>query len=616
MWHTPTSCLHTPHQSIFFTISTIPAMKLPRTPDEWMEADQYFQTNIVPAVLREVNVDAMNDVLCRGIYSFFTACHDTLPSHQHRHHLPMARHKHKVKEVNIEKNAVKKRLRQLRRSGTSPEEVKLLAREFHQLVQKHSSLARKARKAEAMMSAKRQRKECHRDLHKFARKILEDDDCASIQPTFGKEEAESFFTSTYSASPRSFTRPSWMPQPPSPTVPTVTCEFTVEEVKGVISKSRSSSSPSPVDQIPYTVLKKCPSLLPALLHLFNHCWATQMVPQAWKVGVNHLLGKKKAEKDPSQPSHFRPIALTSCVGKMFTGLLKQRWLSYLLENKYLNTSVQKAFIDGVPGCTEHHLKLLSIIREARRKHKSLSVCWLDLANAFGSVHHDLIRFSLSHYHAPQIMVSTISNLYKDLICVVSTKSWTTNPIQLQTGVYQGDPLSVLVFNTVMNTLVDTITKRYPGLGYSHSSSPSTTNLLQYADDTSLIADGPSSCRTLLSATESWLSWSGMKANVPKCVSLAIHSSSGKPYNPELTLNEEITPYIGNSTFRFLGAPVSVHSTSAQSRECLLLKLRSLLEKVDATLVTRQQKLLLFKAGICPRLSWDLSVSEFPLTYQN
>ena len=186
-----------------------------------------------------------------------------------------------------------------------------------------------------------------------------------------------------------------------------------------------------------------------------------MVPQAWKVGVIHLLGKKKAEKDPSQPSHFRPIALTSYVGKMFTGLLKQRWLSYLLENKYLNTSVQKAFIDGVPGCAEHYLKLLSIIHEAQRKHKSLFVCWLDLANALGSVHHDLIRFSLSHYHAPQIMVSTISNLYKDLICVVYTNSWTNNPIQLQTGVYQGDPLSVLVFNTVMNTLADTITKRYP-----------------------------------------------------------------------------------------------------------------------------------------------------------
>ena len=604
----PTSLVTSP-------VSTLPAMKLPQTPEDWVEADQFFQTTIVPAVLMEVNVDTMNEVLCHGIYSFFTSKHGTIVSNQHHQHPPKPRRNQIViTKVKTEKNAVKKRLRQLRRSGNSPEEVRLLAQEFHQLVRKHSRLAKKARKADAKMSAKKQRKECHRDLHKFARKILEEDDYASIQPTFGKEEAESFFASTYSASPKSFTRPAWMPQPPLPTVPMVTSEFTAEEVESVIGKSRSASSPSPVDQIPYTVLKKCPSLMPALLHLFNHCWSTQTVPKAWKVGVIHLLGKKKAEEDPSQPSHFRPIALTSCVGKVFTSLLKQRWLSYMMENRYLNTSVQKAFIDGVPGCTEHHLKLLSIISEAQRKHKSLSVCWLDLANAFGSVHHELIRFSLSHYHAPQVMVSTISNLYEDLTGVISSKAWTTNPIHLQIGVYQGDPLSVLVFNTVMNTLVDTITKQYPDLGYSHSSSPCSTNLLQYADDTSLIADGPSSCRSLLAATESWLTWSGMKANVPKCVSLAIHSSSGKPYDPELTLNGEPIPYIGDSTFRFLGAPVSVHSTSAQAREGLLRKLKSLLEKVDATLITRQQKLRLFKAGICPRLSWDLSVSVFPLTW--
>ena len=241
----------------------------------------------------------------------------------------------------------------------------------------------------------------------------------------------------------------------------------------------------------------------------------------------------------------------------------------MLDNRYLNTRVQKAFVDGVPGCTEHHLKLLSTINEARRKHKSLCVCWLDLANAFGRIHHDLIRFSFSHYHAPAAMTSMLSNLYQDLTGVVSTKSWLTDPIHLQIGVYQGDPLSVLVFNTVMNTLVDTITKCHPDLEYHLSSSSVKSNLLQYADDTSLLADGPSSCKAMLTTPEAWLKWSGMKANVPKCMSLAIRASSGKPYDPKLTLNEEAVPYISNSTFHFLGAPVSLHNTSMQARESLL-----------------------------------------------
>ena len=167
------------------------------------------------------------------------------------------------------------------------------------------------------------------------------------------------------------------------------------------------------------------------------------------------------------------------------------------------------FINSMPGCSEHHLKLLSILREAQSRCKSLCICWLDLTNAFGSVHHDLIKYSLSHYHAPPEMTRLVSNIYDNPTAVISTKSWTTAPIHLQLGVYQGDPLSVIIFNTVMNTLVDSITQRCSRLGYSLSSISSTINLLQYADDTSLISDGPASCQQLLGLTEAWLSWSGM-----------------------------------------------------------------------------------------------------------
>ena len=113
-----------------------------------------------------------------------------------------------------------------------------------------------------------------------------------------------------------------------------------------------------------------------------------------------LIAKKSAAEDASNPGNFRPIALTPCIGKIFTTLLRNRWLKYMLANGYFDSSLQKAFMPTVPGCTEHHLKLSSILAEARSKHKSLAICWLDLANTYDSVHHSLIQFSLCHYHAP------------------------------------------------------------------------------------------------------------------------------------------------------------------------------------------------------------------------
>ena len=97
------------------------------------------------------------------------------------------------------------------------------------------------------------------------------------------------------------------------------------------------------------------------------------------------------------------------------------------------------------------------------------------------------------------------------------------------------------------------------------------------------------------------------------VCLAIQASTGRPYDPRLKLNGESIPFIGKNTFSFLGAPVSVHGAD-KSRSNLLSKLSVLLEKVDKTLLSARQKLLLFKVAICPRLTWDLSVNHFPVSW--
>jgi len=202
----------------------------------------------------------------------------------------------------------------------------------------------------------------------------------------------------------------------------------------------------------------------------------------------------------------------------------------MVSNGYLNTSVQKAFLPGVPGCLEQCTKLVAAITEAHKSHRSSTVCWLDLANAYGSVHHGLIDYALQHYHAPPCFRRVVSHLYTDLSATITCASWTTKPIPLQVGVYQGDPLSVVVFNTVMATLADAL-KAHSSLGYTFSGSSRSMNVLQYADDTCLVADGPASCQRMLERVESWLEWTGMRAKVPKCYSLAIKASSGKKYDP-------------------------------------------------------------------------------------
>ena len=53
-------------------------------------------------------------------------------------------------------------------------------------------------------------------------------------------------------------------------------------------------------------------------------------------------------------------------------------------------------------------------------------------------------------HAPLEMIRLVSNLNDGLTAVISTSKWTTAPIHLQLGIYQGEPLSAIIFNTVMD----------------------------------------------------------------------------------------------------------------------------------------------------------------------
>lgn len=140
----------------------------------------------------------------------------------------------------------------------------------------------------------------------------------------------------------------------------------------------------------------------------------------------------------------------------------------MVANQYLDTNIQKAFVKNIPGCTEQYRKLLRAVMEAFKNHKSISVCWLDLANAYGSVNHGLIDFKLQHYRATPHFRNTVAHLYSDLSVIVTTPSWATTPIPLKTGVYQGRVIPCQ-WSSVMSTLGESL-KQYQQLGYTFSNS--------------------------------------------------------------------------------------------------------------------------------------------------
>ena len=99
-----------------------------------------------------------------------------------------------------------------------------------------------------------------------------------------------------------------------------------KDVISALSELNTKKAYGP-DGIPPVVLKTCASeLAPCLGKLFRLCLSTSTFPSCWKLALIQPVPKKG---DPSQPSNYRLIALTSILSKVFESILNRKIWKYL-----------------------------------------------------------------------------------------------------------------------------------------------------------------------------------------------------------------------------------------------------------------------------------------------
>ena len=240
-----------------------------------------------------------------------------------------------------------------------------------------------------------------------------------------------------------------------PTVPLLTNSLNLavpsyEEVKSVVRKARNRSAPGP-NGIPYLLYKRCPRVLKILHMLVESAWETGRVDNEWKQAEGVYIPK---EKDSRSLTQFRPISLLNVEGKVFFMIMASRLTQYVMSNRYIDTTIQKGGVPGVPGCIEHTTMIWESIQQARRNRLSLYVVWLDLANAYGSVPHQLLWKTLENHHAPIPVIKILQEYFRVFEMRFSTMAYTTKWIPLQVGIAMGCAISPCLFVLAMQVLLN------------------------------------------------------------------------------------------------------------------------------------------------------------------
>lgn len=301
----------------------------------------------------------------------------------------------------------------------------------------------------------------------------------------------------------------------------ISADELIQNVKEL--KNRKASS---FDCITNEMIKCSITLMATtLLKLFNHVLHAEIFPKQWAEGYISPLYKKGDNLDPS---NFRGITISSCIGKLFTRILNNRLNVFLTENNIISAN-QIGFISG-KRTTDHIFVLKSLMDCAKHSKKHLYMCFVDLKSAFDTVWRNGLLYKLSKINASKKFINIVKNMYGKVQSCVKSNFGFTNFFPIDVGTRQGCNLSPALFNIYVNDLPSVLDKMYcnqPKLMDRKIS------CLLYADDLILLSYSSEGLQKLISATEAFCNKWQLTINVNKTKILIAHKRYSKMMNFKL-----------------------------------------------------------------------------------
>lgn len=240
--------------------------------------------------------------------------------------------------------------------------------------------------------------------------------------------------------------------------------FSIDELH-ISLKSRRDTTPG-LDNIPYMLIKKLHNKAQTVLvNIFNRLWECNIVPQSWKTQC--VIPILKPNKPINIASSYRPISLSSCLGKLFENMLKLR-LDYYAESNSLIPSTQFGFRKG-KSCSESFVSFISDIKKVKLSHSNLVCVFLDVKGAFDNVNIEQLIQVLHDIGIPAKTLKWLYHFLSNRTVYVKHNNKLHGPKSINKGTMQGATLSPLLYNLYTSEIFKYV-------------NTSNINILQFADD--------------------------------------------------------------------------------------------------------------------------------------
>lgn len=249
-----------------------------------------------------------------------------------------------------------------------------------------------------------------------------------------------------------------------------------------------------------------------------------------------MIPKKKVSNDPLK---YRPISVTSCLGKLLERIVRNRLYKFLEENNLI--CAEQSGFRSRRRTTDNLIFMTQKISESLNRKKKVCSLFFDISQAFDKTWHNGILYKMSLLKVPLYILEWVKHFLQNRKFFVSVNNFCTNQGCIFTGVPQGAVISPLLFTIFINDIpkVNSKNKNYS---------------LLFADDLvsffifKKYGNIPNTINNYLKKIEEWLIKWKMKMAPEKCSYTIFSGNSSKNQPLNIKIFKKTIPYDKNPVF--------------------------------------------------------------------
>lgn len=313
-------------------------------------------------------------------------------------------------------------------------------------------------------------------------------------------------------------------------------------------KTLKNNKASGEDYITAELLKwSVPKIISDLHMLFQNIWKTEKIPEEWKIALIHPLHKKG---DKQNVNNYRGVSLLPVAYKILSKILLNRVEKTL--DKQLG-EYQGGFRKG-RSCTEQIFNLKSIIRHRMLTSKPIVVSFIDFKKAFDSVDRETIDKIIREFGVKRKLANIIRETLTNTISKVKFMGELSQPFEIKTGVRQGDGLSPLLFNCVLEKIVriwnlELQNHKIEPIVLGRKATGIKVNCLAFADDFAILSENLTDAITQINLLESIANKTGLKISAEKTKFMTNIKNAPKYIQTQIGKIQQV------SNFKYLGETI-------------------------------------------------------------